>query len=302
MKRQYFLTLILASFFIVISLHGSPVQAQTSISGDSVCGAWDPVSKKIINPCGVQALQTIAHGVFSLIIVLGLPLLVVFIIYRFIMAWYALQQGNANAYKEAGKKATEAITGFIIIVALFGGLFLVVLKYFGVQDFPLQLLKAISDAFIPHAYAQTTLPSPTVFTSLYDFILGTLNVVMKFFLYPALIGIWVWSGFSYVLAQGAPEKLKKAHNLLIWAFISTLIVFMTQGFLVALRGSVNKILPATASSIGATATANTTADPVGTLDGRATPLPGEVGSVCTLPSGGYGQVAVGGDCVSGGRR
>jgi predicted membrane protein len=62
-------------------------------------------------------------------------------------------------------------------------------------------------------------------------------------IHPAVIGIWVISGFLYVAAQGAPEKLKKAHRLLLWAFISTLIVFTIQGFMVAIKGTVNTILP-----------------------------------------------------------
>jgi hypothetical protein len=395
------------------------------------------------------------------------------IIYRFVMAWFALSQGNANAYKEAGKKATQGIIGFIIIVALSGGIVLAMLKYLGVKDGtgggfnPLKLLQSISLLEIPHAYAagstcapptkgstcyftangtklvgnitdsgssfdlslfcqdlktgltsntdfvnnmnywkgttysnctgkingtvcnrgttysntmgvcsdsytppdphftsgaadckgklpdtfctptgfvfgakggtcvsRTTtvgeatcypvgtgvrclspynegkegttdfsgagcivvgdpcklsatktgiyvqkpqnifcidpatiapvtsaptptptpvaptapqapsqLPNPLGFDSLYDFILGILNVAMKFFLYPAMVGIWVYSGFLYVAAQGAPEKLKKAHNLLIWAFISTLIVFTVQGFMMAIKASVDKILP-----------------------------------------------------------
>lgn len=90
--------------------------------------------------------------------------------------------------------------------------------------------------------APTQLPNPLGFNSLYDFILSALSVAMKFFLYPAIIAIWVYSGFLYVAAQGAPDKLKKAHNLLLWAFISTLIVFMTQGFLTAIKGSVDKII------------------------------------------------------------
>jgi hypothetical protein len=462
MKRKNIITLILASLFIFTAFHGGTLHAQSSIAGDTVCGGSGATE------CKLSDLKVVSQGIFKLIISIGLPLLVVFIVYRIVMAWYALQQGNANAYKEASKKITEAIIGFIIIVALFGGIFLAMLKYIGASDFTTKLLREISSMeLIPHTYAATSvcappkkgetcyftasktklvgtitdsgsmfdlslfckdpiteltsntdfvnstnywkgstdcaekingtvcdlgptyyntmgicsssyvpaaqtgpaeclgkvdktfckarpswnvlgsagvcnlkgttftcdlaspgdtcfspttqkkgtisdingfcgvvgdpcttssgtqgvysstyvcivasqpatvstpattntgattataattqvptscgfagLPNPLGFCSLYDFILGALNLVMKFFLYPALIAIWVWSGFLYVLAQGAPEKLSKAHKLLIWAFISTLIVFTVQGFLVALRGSVNKILSATPS-------------------------------------------------------
>ncbi len=469
MKRQFIITFLLASFFVLLSLQGQEVFAQGSISGDGVCGAWDPVAKKIVNPCGVDSVKTIIQSIFRTVIAIGLPLLVVFIIYRFVMAWYALQQGNANAYKEAGRKATEAIIGFIIIVAIAGGLTLALLRYIGVNESFLHLLKATSFMeVIPRAYAAESLcappkkgdqcfftangtrqvgvitdsgssfdlslfckdnitgltsnidrvnntnywrdqgcegktngtvcdpgthtmgvcsssytppdtrftsgavdckgklpdtfctptgfsfgmkggtcvsrtsvpgeatcypvgtgvrclspynegkvgttdiggtpcivvgdpctqsngkpgvfaqkpqnifcvdpstvasagtsepttttttaapvtttaakpstcgfaglPNPTGFCSLYDFMLGIINTALKFFLYPAMVGVWVWSGFSYVAAQGAPEKLLKAHKLLIMAFVTTLIVFTIQGFLTSVKNSVNNIL------------------------------------------------------------
>ncbi len=345
MKRHHFLTLLLASFFVLITFHGSDVSA--AISGDEVCGS-------VGDKCGADDLKKIFQGIFSTIIAIGTPLLVVFVIYRFVMAWYALNQGNANAYKEATQKAGQAILGFLVIVALFGGLFLGMLRFFGVNEPMLKLLDDITEVVVPRAYAApvpknacptkpqglpcltdsdktgfctgpsqcselnpasvlvpkgncggrygtgvscltdngeqgacytsycvkllpelapvaqpqtpqaptetpppaqapantaTTLPNPVGVTSLYDFILSALALVMRFFIYPALIGMWVWSGFNYVLAQGAPEKLAKNHKLLMWAFISTLIVFVTQGFLTALRNSVQKVLPATSQVI-----------------------------------------------------
>lgn len=349
MNRQYFFTILLTVFFITVAFHGGHVYA--AISGDETCGATAETK------CGITDITKIFHGIFSAIISIGLPLLVVFIIYRFVMAWYALQEGNANAYKEATKKAGQGILGFIMIVAIMGGIFITILKYLGVQDFPLRLLQQISSISVERAYAiapvsevmcnawppttpcvksdgrqglcqgalcmitykklnescvrdnecdssycnQTTkvcslrnngdschlnlecqskecsngvcvaknvpvespptqqtpvttdtkpanssgqqLPNPLGITSLYDFILAVLATVMKFFIYPALIAMWVWSGFSYVLAQGAPEKLAKTHKLLMWAVVTTLIVFMIQGFLVAIKGSVETILP-----------------------------------------------------------
>lgn len=339
MKRHHFLTLLLASFFIVVAFHGVSVYA--SISGDEICGG--------VTECSINDVTKIFKGIFNVIISLGLPILVVFIMYRLVIMWYSLRQGNANAIKEAGYKVGQAIFGFVIIVALFGGIFLTMLKYLGVKDFPLKLLQIISSEVVPHVYAapipknacppkpqghpcmtnddksgfcvgpsqcealntangiqvpkgncggnygtgiscltddnqsgacytsycvkllpelapttpaqttpsqpsapattqtpvstQTQLPNPLGVTSLYDFILSVLNLVMRFFIYPALIAMWVWSGFSYVLAQGAPDKIAKTHKLLLWAFISTLLVFITQGFLVAVRGSVQKIVP-----------------------------------------------------------
>lgn len=286
MKKKYLLTFLLACTFVGLSFGGALAQsASGSISGDSVCGQWDPVSQTVPNKCDINSVVTVIKGVLTLIITLGLPLLIVFVAFRFIMAWFALQQGNANAYKEALQKAGNAILGFLLIVALFGGLFLVVLRYFGVKSEdgfdPLIILKLLTEAFIPYAHAQvltTQLPNPVGADNLYDFILNVLRLVMRFFVYPALIVIWVWTGFAFVAAQGNPEGLSKAKKWLMWAFVSTLVIFMLQAFLVALRGTVQQILPGSRNQ----STSQVVKSPAGTLDGRTAPAEGQDRSACTI--------------------
>ncbi len=286
MKKQYLLTLLLTLTFVGLSFGGALAQsASGSISGDSVCGQWDTANATITKKCDINSAVSVIKGVLTLIITLGLPLLVVFVAFRFIMAWFALQQGNANAYKEALQKAGNAILGFLLIVALFGGLFLVVLRYFGVKSEdgfdPLILLKLLTEAFIPYAHAQTLttqLPNPVGANNLYDFILNVLRLVMRFFIYPALIIIWVWTGFAFVAAQGNPEGLSKAKKWLMWAFVSTLVIFMLQAFLVALRGTVEQILPGSRNQ----STSQVVKSPIGTLDGRTAPTEGQDRSACTI--------------------
>ena len=245
-----------------------------SLSGDEVCGRWDPVAKKIINPCSVADIAKVLKGVLTIVISLGFPLLIVFIAYRFIMAYFAAIQGNTNAYKEAIKKSANAMLGFLFIVALFGGLMFVLLKYVGVKDGPLQLLKLFTDAFIPHAYAEAAsttttgtgyLPNFLSSNDLYSLLLSIARLVMRFFIYPALIVMWVWTGFAFVLAQGNPDALTKARKWLMAAFISTLVIFMLQGFLVAAQGTVKKILPGFQE---------VTAPGAGGTGSRMTPAPG----------------------------
>jgi hypothetical protein len=251
LKKYHLLSVILAVFFITITFHGvHEVSAQgvASISGDEVCGGLTADGKA--NPCKVSDLKKIMSGILTTIVTLGLPLSVVFIAYRFVLAWFYLRQGNANAYKEALKKSLQGILGFLIVIGIFGGIFLIVLKFFSVKDGPLQILKIISTAFIPHAYAaEGMLPNFLGVDNLYDFILLTLRFAMRFFLYPALLVMWVWSGFAFVAAQGNPEGLKNARTWLTFAVISTLVVFMIQGFLIALQGSVKKILPGASVSV-----------------------------------------------------
>jgi hypothetical protein len=193
---------------------------------------------------GDLGVGSIVKGVLALVISIGLPLLFIFVAFRFVTAWFALQQGNTGAYKDATKKAGNAILGFLIVVIIIGGGLYTLLSFVGVKTEYLKILNLFSDASVfPHAYAQgTQLPNPIKATNLYEFILDALRLIMRFFIYPALIVIWVWTGFSFVLAQGAPDALKKAKQWLMWAFITTLVIMVLQGFLMALQKSVNKIL------------------------------------------------------------
>lgn len=349
--RKLPLLFVACSLFISISL---PVFAQGVVSGDDVCGA------SADKACNITHVKEITGNIFKVIISLGLPLLVVFVCYRFIIAWFQLNQGNANAYREAAQKAGNAILGFMIIVALMGGIFFAILRMAGVKTEYLDIFKNILvTSLVERAYAidvidggammascsfedqrifgtNCTLQSgtqgqpcgsnytcrsgfecnaqmfcektpstnptfeeasqgaqaprenmiggscgrdgicsegvcdgasntcvrgasaqgtsqqqaanvtgslnPTNVTTLYDFILNILRLVMRFFVFPALIAIWVWTGFSFVLAQGAPEALAKAKKLLLWATISTFIIFMIQAFMTAVSGTVQKVL------------------------------------------------------------
>lgn len=192
--------------------------------------------------CKVGDIGPLVKGLLSLVLSIGLPLLFIFVAYRFVVAWFALQQGNAGAYKDALKKAGNAIFGFIIIVFLIGGGLYTVFSIFGVKPEILKILKLFSQGgLITPLYAEQ-LPNFLIADNLYDFILNALRLAMKFFIYPALIVLWVWTGFAFVLAQGAPDALIKAKKWLVGALVSTIVILVLQGFLLALRSSVLKIL------------------------------------------------------------
>lgn len=235
------------------------------------------------SPCTVDNFVTIVKGAVVLLLMICLPILVVYVVYRFVIAWYQVANGNSSAYRDAVKKAGNAIFGFFMAVLVFGGGLLLLLKIFGASDFTLKLLNLFSEAFIPHAYAAgSTLPLPTTFTNLFDFILAVLRVVMRFFIYPALIGMWVWTGFSFVYAQGRPEALAKAKKLLFWATLSTFIVFITQGAITAMKGTAEEIVPGAFPS-----STKSSGDDV------------SPGSVTTCPTG--QTLDVNGSCVSSNR-
>ena len=256
---KQFIVSVLVLFFVVVPTSSVQVYAQSeptgpSIAGDSVCGGGGTVKDKdgnerVANPCTIQDLGKVVKGLLALVVSIGLPLLIVFVSYRFIMAWFALQQGNANAYKEALEKAGNAVFGFVIIILLIGGFLFVALRFLGVDERVLKIFEILSDAsrgaFIPHAYAATGnyLPNFLSVNNLYDFMLTVLRFIMRFFVYPALIVIWVITGFSFIFAQGNPAKIVTAKKWLIGAFITTFIIFMIQTFLIAIRGTVQNVLP-----------------------------------------------------------
>lgn len=239
-KTKYLIPILVTLFFIGITVSGA--HATESISGDTLCGSSSSAA------CNVSNLKALTGGVLKAIIVLLLPLLVIFIAYHIVMAWYSLQQGNANAYRDAFRKILQSLLGFIVVVALLGGVFLTMLKFVGVQAFPLKFLQILFSAIVPHAYAQDAiLPNPTGATDLYDFILSVVRLVMRFFIYPAFIVMWVWTGIQFVMAEGNPEALGKAKKWLLWAFVSTVVVMMLQAFLVAVRVSVDRVFSSTSS-------------------------------------------------------
>jgi TRAP-type C4-dicarboxylate transport system permease small subunit len=256
--------------------------------------------------CQLSDIPLVTKGILSLIVSIGLPVLICYIAYRFVMAYFAAVQGNAMAYKDAVKKAGNAILGFFFIAGLFGGLFYAMLKYLGVKDAPIQFLQFFSDAFtfIPHAYAagESTsngyLPNFIGVNSLSEFLLAMVRLVIRFFVYPALIVMWVWTGFSFILAQGNPDGLRKAKKWLLGAIITTLVIFMLQMFLLAVQGTINKIINKDTSQ---QQTQQQTTQPQ--AQDQYKPEPGQAGASCQVKdTGAYGTIGTDGNCYSGGGR
>ncbi len=268
---NYFLKLLGVSFCISFIILGSfaigtptRVYAQSgpSLSGDDVCGSSS--STKCTLDDGKRIIRAF---VTNLVIPIGLTLLTVFIILRILMAQKALMEGNANAYKEASKKIANAIVSFVVIVAVIGGLALAILRFLGVEDTFTFLLsyettpysQVFVNAFVSTAYAQeptcgpgagsTCLNNPVGITSLYDFILTVVRLFIRWFVFPAIIFMWVFTGFKFVAAQGRPDEIVKAKKWLLWGIIATVVVALTEGFLFAIRGTVNAILPGAAVNI-----------------------------------------------------
>ena len=256
-----------------------------SFSGDERCGR-DVGSECNLITDGVLVLKS----TLLFLIYISLPILIVILSVRIIQAYFAAVEGNANAYKELGNKARSSFIGFLILSLLASGVVYTLLQFAGVKEFALPLVKKLGEALVTHAYAADApyLPNPLQSDNFFDLILSLLRLVMRFFVYPGLIVLWVWTGFSFVAAQGNPDGLNKAKKMLMWAFVSTVVIVMLQGFLLAAKATVDTIFNKKAQQ----QQSQQQEVPVdnGTLDGRAAPQDGTYGSVCTT-NGAYGTYA-----------
>ena len=320
--KTVFLSMFLATVLVITSVSG--VQAQTpSIAGDGVCGAT------AADVCTPADLKEIGRKVLTMFALLGSGILVVIIGIRLVRSMFAYMRGDVMAIKKAGEAAFNALIGFFIVFAVAGGIFLLGLKYLGAQPWVGQLLQMFSSVFVETAYAQETLlPNPLGSNSAYDLILAAMNLAMRFFIYPALIVMWVASGFKFIYSQGNPEGLKTARDWLLWSFVITVVAFSLQAFLLAFRATAEKIVPIEKSQ---TTPAPQTTSPLptntntpvacgsiasekqrdacfaaqaGTADGRGKPEPKTPGAACVVGNmnGQWVGDSLNGYCVAPGSR
>ncbi len=143
MKKNNFLTITLAVFFVLLSVHGVSAQEAgnpMSISGDEICGASATAE------CSITDLRSIFAGVIKLLIWVGIPAMVMFIGVRLILAYLDLIQGKTMDFKKAGAQIWQAIFGFFVVVAVSTGLFYGMLKTFGAQDWATSLARLLSSS------------------------------------------------------------------------------------------------------------------------------------------------------------
>lgn len=57
------------------------------------------------------------------------------------------------------------------------------------------------------------------------------------------VTIWIiWAGFSYVLAQGNPAKIEKAHQRLLWSLIGAGILLGAAGISLVVQHTIQALL------------------------------------------------------------
>lgn len=209
--------------------------AYASIGGDDQCGGSIETKCDVIKN-GVAIIK----AVYSIVLTLSAMGVVIYICYLAWRLWATSDSPGERA--EVKKRAFISLTSFIGLGIVLAG-FYAILHSLGVADTPLIFIKQLSFSLIPHAYAAengTLLPNFSGQTDIVDFFINVGRLTMSWFIYPLLIASWVWTGFSYVAAQGNPEALKKAHKRLLYAAIFMIVVLTVQGFVGALRNTVQE--------------------------------------------------------------
>ena len=69
----------------------------------------------------------------------------------------------------------------------------------------------------------------------------TLEAVVKL-AFPVAVMLIIWSGFLYVSAMGNPEKIKRAHKMLLWTIVGLVIIVGAWALAVAFQNFFNKEL------------------------------------------------------------
>ena len=257
-----------------------------SISGDALCGG------SVNTICKPSDLKTLFARLIPILV--AAVTLVVFFYFVWFILEYLIQgaKGNTRAFADAKQKLGNLIVTFVLAVLLLTGFFMVVLRGIGVKEDFLTLMKLFfSVSFIPHAYAAASeLPSALQQTSIYDIVLGLFSALLRFLVYPIIIFCWVLAGFKFVTAQGNPKEINSAKKWLTTVFIATILIFMAQGLMLGIRGTINNILGDKAAQTN-----------LGTNSTSAPATPTSPGAACEK-DGMYGQRGADGTCYYGGVR
>ncbi len=82
--------------------------------------------------------------------------------------------------------------------------------------------------------------NPIKFSTLTDFLLAVLNVVLQYSVLLIVLFL-VYAGFQFVTAQGNTEKLSKAKQMFVWIIIGAFVILGVYVIRAAICGTLNSI-------------------------------------------------------------
>jgi len=82
--------------------------------------------------------------------------------------------------------------------------------------------------------ADVVISNPLTSTSVEGIVSGLSNFVLKVGLAVAPVMIIV-AGFFYITAQGDPEKIKKANNIIFWTIVGLGVILLSKGIVAIIK-------------------------------------------------------------------
>ncbi len=82
--------------------------------------------------------------------------------------------------------------------------------------------------------------NPLSVSTIQDAIKKIMDVVLMLAI-PVIIVLYIWAGFTYIMAQGNGEAIKKAHNRLLFTTLGAVIILGAWTIATAVVGTVNMI-------------------------------------------------------------
>lgn len=244
--RTLGIALVLSCFFMGAVVAPEIAFAQpdvAALSGDSLCGKD--------TPCTFADLGKVIRNALGFLVAIAVAFIVVMVMYTAVLV--ALAQDKAGALKEAKDRIGRLIAGLVIITVIASiSAYLILLESVGVQGSVLDFIRALFTA--PTAMLQSfiatpvfaeevasTLPSPLGVTNLYAFLLMIIRFLVLWFIMPAIIVAWLYTGVLFVFAQGNPQQLQKAKEWLWWVLVATVIIMVAEAAAFALRDTITQI-------------------------------------------------------------
>jgi len=82
--------------------------------------------------------------------------------------------------------------------------------------------------------------NPIRFDNLRDFLVAILNVIVQIS-FPIIVLAIIYTGFLFVSARGAPDKLTRAKSALAWTLVGSIIVLGAFVLANGIKGTVDEI-------------------------------------------------------------
>ena len=118
-----------------------------------------------------------------------------------------------------------------------------IIKLFTLCTFILPTFVTAQGVTPPPTPIVINIPNPTTAGSS---LMEVLNAILLNIVEPiaaVAVVIWIiWAGFGYVLAQGNPAKIEKAHQRLLWSLIGAGILLGAAGISVVVQKTVEALM------------------------------------------------------------